>query len=105
MVEFIDDAGIQHDKDQAVPMTVYSYGGCTTCGNSMWNWFRQQNITVDHHNVQIAYEKDEATRLAMEQGYGVREVRFPLFIVNGKVIIDFKPYEILAELNKLRGSN
>lgn len=102
MVEFIDNGGLQHDKAAPVAMTVYSYGGCTTCGNSMWNWFRQQNIEVDHHNVQIAYEKMAATELAMAQGFGVREVRFPLFVVNGKVIIDFKPEELLAELNKLR---
>lgn len=101
MVEFIDSAGLQHDKNDPRSMTVYSYGGCTTCGNSMWNWFRQQNIEVDHHNVQIAYEKTAATELAIAQGHAVRDVRFPLFVVNGKVIIDFKPYEILAELNKL----
>jgi len=77
---------------------LYSYGGCTSCGNSVWNWLAKHNIKAEHHNVQINYEKQAATELAMAQGYSVREVSFPLFVVNGKVIIGLKPNEILAEL-------
>lgn len=85
-----------------VEITVYSYGGCTTCGNSMWNWFRNQNLKIDHHNVQVDYERREATELAMAQGIEVRGVSFPLMVVGGKVIVGFKPYELLEEINKLR---
>lgn len=92
----------QADGLQQVEITLYSYGGCTTCGNSMWNWFRQQNLKVDHHNVQVEYERRAAYELAVEHGYKQREVRFPMFYVNGKVIVDFQPELLLAEINKLR---
>ena len=85
-----------------VEITVYSYGGCTSCGNSMWSWFAKQNLKVKHNNVQIDYVSQEATKLAMDQGFGVRDVHFPMIIANGKVIIGFQPDTILAEVNKIR---
>lgn len=88
--------------ENSVTIKVYSYGGCTTCGNSMFNWFRQQNIKVDHHSVQIDYEKRAATELAIAQGYAVREVSFPLMVIGDKVVVGFKPNVILELVNKIR---
>lgn len=92
----------QADMLAPVQLTLYSYGGCTTCGNSLWNWLRQQNVTVDHHNVQVEYERQAAYELGVAHGLERRDIRFPMFYVNGKVIVDFKPAELLVEINKLR---
>lgn len=105
-VEFMDP--MQHEQADSQPQVeieVYSYGGCTTCGNSMWNWFRQQNLKVNHVNVQITYERQAATQRAIDAGIPQREVVFPLIFVGDKVYAGFKPTEILAEVNKIREGN
>lgn len=87
---------------QEVEIEVYSYGGCTSCGNSMWSWFAKQNIKVKHTNVQVGYEQQAAIEKAVAQGIPQRDVHFPMIIANGKVIIGFQPDTILAEVNKIR---
>lgn len=84
---------------------VYSYGGCTSCGNSMWNWFRQQNIKVNHTNVQVTYEREAAVERAMAMGLKQSQVYFPLIFIGGIVVVGFKPNVLLAELNKIREGN
>lgn len=85
-----------------VEIEVYSYGGCTSCGNSMWSWFAKQNIKVNHTNVQVGYEQKAAVEKAVAAGIPQRDVHFPMIIANGKVIIGFQPDTILAEVTKLR---
>lgn len=85
-----------------VEIEVYSYGGCTSCGNSMWNWFRQQNLTVKHENVQIESVRWAATKRAMDLGLEQREVYFPLIFVGGKVVVGFKPNELQDIINDIR---
>ena len=96
---------IVHPDDAQLPQVeieVYSYGGCTSCGNSMWNWFRQQNLKVKHTNVQVEYERHAAIQRAMDLGIAQREVYFPLIFVGGKVVVGFKPNELLEIINELR---
>lgn len=96
---------IMHPDDGQLPQVeieVYSYGGCTSCGNSMWNWFRQQNLKVIHTNVQVESARWDATRRAMDLGLEQREVYFPLIFVGGKVIVGFKPNELQAIINEIR---
>lgn len=88
--------------DGQVILEVYSYGGCTTCGNSMWNWFRQQNLKIDHKNVQVSYLYNEGRDRAMALGVPLREVSFPLMFVGGKVFVGFKPTALLETINKVR---
>jgi len=86
-----------------VPAKVYSYGGCTSCGSSFWNFLRQNKIEVEHINVQIPYERTAAQKVAAEHGIEGR-VYFPLILINGECIMGFKP-EILSNIiNEVRNN-
>ncbi|MFA5172600.1 MAG: hypothetical protein WC426_13645 [Sulfuriferula sp.] len=94
-------------SDQA-PITaeLYSYGGCTSCGNSLWNWLRTNEIAVTHYNVQITNKRKEAMERAAELGVsGKGSVYFPMIFIGGKVVIGFKPQELEAIINELNEGN
>jgi glutaredoxin len=86
--------------DIEITAEVFSYGGCTSCGSSLWNWLRQNSIKVDHKNVQIHYERKKATERAM--ALGVEQVYFPLVFIGGKVVVGFKPQELTDIINEIR---
>lgn len=71
---------------------VYSYGGCTSCGSSLWDFLRRNKIKVNHTNVQVPYERRNAIARAKE--LGVEQVYFPLIFIGGKVVVGFKPDEL-----------
>lgn len=88
---------------EQIEAEVYSYGGCTSCGNSLWNYLRTHNIKVQHHNVQITYERQTAMERAAELGVsGKASVYFPMIFIGGKVVIGFKPQELDAIINEIR---
>lgn len=91
------------NDEQAIEAEVYSYGGCMSCGNSLFNYMRTQNIKVVHHNVQVTYERERAMERAAELGVtGKASVYFPMIFIGGKVVVGFKPDELNAIINELR---
>lgn len=89
-----------------VPAEVYSYGGCTSCGNSLWNWLRTNNIEVTHYNVQVSSKRREAMERAANLGVsGKGSVYFPMIFIGGKVVLGFKPDELGAIINEIREGN
>ena len=84
----------------SVPIKVYTYGGCSSCGSTFFNFLRQQNTKITLVNVQIKVERDDITRRALEQGH--ETVRFPIVEVGGTIIVGFKPLELEQLINEER---
>lgn len=80
---------------------VFSYGGCSSCGNSLWNFLRQNGIKVKHVNVQITYERNKAIARARELGE-TGQLHFPMIFIGGKVVIGFKPNELMDIINEIK---
>lgn len=81
-----------------IPVTVYSYGGCTSCGDGLFNFLRQQGVVPTVVNMQVMSARSAALQMARDKG--IADPYFPMIEIGDTVICGFKPHEIADALSQ-----